>query len=147
MDTSAEYVKMCDCPEIQGGHQWERGDFVVPVKPSPSTCDKVLALDGYAVPKRRGTLGWYIPECEVGIDSERFIWLPRQDQLQETVDWKKMDIVRLTFTSGPPSLVIQWDVSRELVLTVTNPLSLEQAWLMLVMHEKFGKHWNGEAWA
>jgi len=98
MDTSPEYVKMCDCVEIQGQRPpWRPGDFVVPVKPSPP-CDRVLVLDGYAVPKRGGSLGWYIPECESCIDAERFIWLPRQDQLQEMfgcegVDWATSRIV------------------------------------------------------
>ena len=67
MDTSAEYVKMCDCPEIQG----QRG------------------LHG----DRWNVLAWHEPNLEAhGISDHpplaltgHEVWLPRQDQLQEMV--------------------------------------------------------------
>jgi hypothetical protein len=38
-------------------------------------------------------------------------------------------------TEGHPSLV-DW----------SEPTSYERLWLMFVMHEKYGKIWNGEEW-
>ncbi len=59
MDTSETYIKMCDCPEIQG-RIWETGDVYA-----------FAGESGYVVSSD------YAPQHS--------IWLPRQDQLQEMV--------------------------------------------------------------
>ena len=59
MDTSEQYIKMCDCPEIQDGWKLELGDVF--------SCDS----------KARVYYGQRIPK-----DS---IFLPRQDRLQGMV--------------------------------------------------------------
>jgi len=58
MDTSKEYIKMCDCPEIQ---------------------DEYKAIKGLFVP--HGKLKEFYKEFYV----LEGIWLPRQDQLQEMI--------------------------------------------------------------
>ena len=56
MDTSKQYIEMCDCSEIQNGRQHEPLDF------------------------------WqYSPDSKY-VDHWSQVWLPRQDQLQTMVD-------------------------------------------------------------
>ncbi len=67
MDTSKEYIKMCDCEEIQNWTHKDLDEF-----------DVVYPIDGCSDP---------IPASWVcaGLCPEEFTWLPRQDQLQEMV--------------------------------------------------------------
>ena len=124
MDTSAEYVKMCDCPEIQG----QRG------------------LHG----DRWNVLAWHEPNLEAhGISDHpplavtgHEVWLPRQDQLQEMLGalcgtWEAL-LVELSSWHSP------WGALHNEYASSFK--SFEQAWLAFVMHEKHNKHWNGEEW-
>ena len=111
------YIKMADCPEIQGQHKsWDKHDFYA-------------FADGQNESPYHG------------------IWLPMQAQLQEMVtpgqnleafhvgranqivsglqDFRRM--IGLEYTN-------QFD-------------SMEQLWMAFVMHELHGKIWAGEAWA
>lgn len=65
-----------------------------------------------------------------------YIWLPRQDQLQEMVneDWA------ITFAH-----FCVWFSKYELIL-LGDIKSMEQLWLAFVMKEKYGKVWDGEDW-
>jgi len=60
MDKTPKFIKMCDCPEIQGQWKPKWGDFV-------------------------SDDGLIFPLSTVRIDKEDVIWLPRQDQLQDMV--------------------------------------------------------------
>jgi hypothetical protein len=68
---------------------------------------------------------------------ERYVWLPRQDQLQEMIlpvfkgncYWMLEECYK--FIHPPYSAKLE---------------SMEQIWLAFVMQEKFGKTWNGENW-
>lgn len=62
MDTSVEYIKMCDCEEIRGKWAKEKGDFY-----SAGGSIRVLFTDAF-------------------YNNGKEIWLPRQDQLQEMVE-------------------------------------------------------------
>ena len=77
------------------------------------------------------------------------VWLPRQDQLQDMLDLKpysfgksyKMNIGRTTdkwtmYCEDGPVHCSFSKISE----------SLEQLWLAFVMHEKYGKTWNGKEW-
>ena len=59
MDTTKEYIKMCDCSEIQRRWRADEFDFFV------CSCHKERC------------------NCQGGETSE--IWLPRQDQLQDMI--------------------------------------------------------------
>lgn len=68
---------------------------------------------------------------------ENYVWLPRQDQLQEMV---------LPMLEGNCHWMLE-----ECYKFITLPYSLqfesmEQIWLAFIMKEKNGKIWNGEDW-
>ena len=138
MDTSEQYIKMCDCEEVQGEEPGEVGDYAY-------TGEDARSWGGW---KRRywvvirtddGDAVVCIAEYESG--EERTIFLPRQDQIQEWV-WNKdgpVSPLRLFgrfcafhFTLGPPEL--------------SDFHTPEQLWLAFYMYETFGKVWNGEEW-
>lgn len=80
---------------------------------------------------------------------DSFIWLPRQDELQEmlgdkwSVPWLPRNIWDFYRTQFYPHSVYE----REgLYPSTWEPDSMEQLWLAFVMKEKYGKVWNGEDW-
>jgi len=129
MDTTEQYVKMCDCPEIQDdaqylGDNWEElGNWFA------------FYVSGKWQKPRVYTYGMCLP-YESG---DRAVWLPRQDQLQGML----------------PNGVIEFDLFRtDLDEWAANSgdyftgywKSPEQAWLAFVMHELHGKKWDGKEW-
>ena len=139
MDTTETYIKMCDCPEIQGGPKWKQGDFFV-------WCEdyrlNTLVRNWWI---EKGTVDVY----ELGswnnseiVDRVKTIWLPRQDQLQEMVgeeytfnlladfrgfyNVRGCDLYPASMSGGNPSM--------------------EQLWLAFVMKQKWNKVWDGEKW-
>ena len=125
MDTSETYIKQCDCPEIQEGHEWNDGDFFA------EKSGKRYFVD----------VCYYCAGCqqEFGGDGgnikDSSIWLPRQAQLQEMVgdsfivNVKKIHDYMFSLEAG-------WN----------QPQSMEQLWLAFVMKEKFNKTWKGDKW-
>lgn len=117
MDTSETYIKMCrEAKEIQG---WtyktlKRDDYVV-------YGDDVVFADA--------VLG--------GLSSDIWTWLPRQDQLQEMINFQPV----LSHLGYCKDLMYQlWELKKE-------PFqSWEQVWLSVVMIQKYNKTWNGETW-
>ena len=131
MDTTSEYVKMCqEAKEIQALWPLEDGDFYIP-KPS-SLQGAVLAF--CALCNIKDSFGnVFIGEQNKG----DYIWLPRQDQLQELVKERGLqsltwNIYQFTESVSGGGFTIEG--------------SMEQLWLAFVMEEKFGKIWDGEAW-
>ena len=139
MDTSPEYVRMCDCEEIQGAWKVAEGDWCC-VRADPEfELDEVVVL-GYA--------NW--DPChtqqseEEGIRhfKQRRVFLPRQDQLQEMkgkpeqVTWLEVGV-----------WFGHWCCARYNDNGGMGGWSMEQLWLAYVMHKKHNKHWNGEKWA
>ncbi len=138
MDTSEQYIKMCDCPEIQELWGVDDGDFLASHKIEGigakykyitwCLCDYCNVADSY------GTLE---------IDSENkkgYVWLPRQDQLQE--------MANSCDCTDPLCLMLDF---HKWVVNLPNPSppytdSFEQLWLAFVMKEKFGKEWDGNEW-
>ena len=124
MDTSEQYIKMCDCKEIQSG---KRHSVLTHYK-----LDTGGTIDIH---------GDYIAWVDTGVvdytpeRADRHVWLPRQDQLQEMVipkpffDWRNV----LSFFDD----FIDWD-------NLDTFGSMEQLWLAFVMKEKFNKTWDGE---
>ena len=139
MDTSKQYIKMCDCEEVQGEEPGEVGDYAY-------TGEDARSWGGW---KRRywvvirtddGDAVVCIPDYKDG--KERRIFLPRQDQIQEWFDWRKYD-VSVCWCAKPFKL--EWSDDPMETFGV-NGDSMEQLWLAFYMYEKHGKVWNGEEW-
>jgi len=123
MDTSKEYIKMCEkAVEIQH-EELLKGDYVVINEKTELIAD---------------TMHYSPAELDTAI------WLPRQDQLQEMV----MDKFK---GSSLYSMIDEFDwFCSESGLVFTDYAeqftSMEQLWLAFVMKEKYNKTWNGEDW-
>lgn len=113
MDTSKAYIKMCDCPEIQG--QW-----MIP----PYDHDFC-----YNTKDRYFTYGRNISADTV----DDYIWLPRQDQIQEMMQFKDLNVLMCDLWAFH---------SENLGYVLDNFTSMEQLWLAFYMHEKHGKLWS-----
>ena len=123
MDTSEQYIKMCEkAEEITKGHKLVTGDVYY---------------------RKEAYCGCFCPACrpsaEVGL-----VWLPRQDQLQEMV---------LSDPEHPEYDNWEWRLKRfkmwhsAKIWGTNHPFaSMEQLWLAFVMKEKYGKVWNGKEW-
>ena len=116
MDTSKEYIEMCQkAGEIQS--IWGNRKYL-------NRC----------VFNRN----WFDTSNEI------YIWLPRQDQLQDMVE------AHLSIKSNYNHILyhlIAWldKFPRGEYLKYLQ-YSMEQLWLAFVMHEKFNKKWDGEEW-
>lgn len=127
MDTSEEYIKMCElAKEIQELFKptdGVSGDFVCRKRDRKLVVLYYNKYDGYP------------PEEYTNRDTA--IWLPRQDQLQEIVFDK-------TLLSKPANML-------QYCLDFINQnyqrfFSMESLWLAFVMKEKYGKTWDGKEW-
>ena len=72
------------------------------------------------------------------------IWLPRQDQLQEMIEWKPI------FDGPPIPMVIAHGLYNFAQIRMRQYCkqfsTMEQLWLAFVMQEKYQKVWSGEDW-
>ena len=125
MDTSETYIKMCDCGEIQGQWKPTGSDFM---------WNKATGRKTYIMVERLEAPDY---------NEDRFIWLPRQDQLQEMLgDFKKC--IKLISSVSLVNQGIIYKMGE--YLYCDNSTSMEQLWLAFVMKEKYNKIWNGENW-
>jgi len=111
MDTSETYIKMCDCPEIQEYH----------VK-LPKLITNGLGSN-----------------CQYYGYTNKHVWLPRQDQIQEMLnygigalvnDFEEFCVCKLNMLECPDDF----------------PKTMEQLWLVFYMWEKHSKTWDGKKW-
>lgn len=128
MDCTPEYVKMCDCPEIQGQRPRDlEGEYV---------SLRQEYAERWGGDMRANQAGDWLPHKD-----EWYIWAPMQHQLQEMViacgTWEDL-LVEFSSWYSP------WGVLHNEYASSFK--SFEQAWLAFVMAEKYGKTWNGEAW-
>ena len=121
MDTSKEYIKMCDCPEIQNR---KHPMYAVLMKRTPKL-DCIVCVHWKGIRK----------------DRKGYIWLPRQDELQEMIEWSPLDHPH-TLIAMFYDFDIEWlkDINRK------DSVSMEQLWLACVMDGKHHKKWDGEKW-
>ena len=125
MDTSKQYIEMCDCPEIQEPKRAAglvHGDYISPTQ----------RLDQWDIvydPSKAFRYG--LLEC---------IWLPRQDQLQEMVDGDDLFMSICDFAAFVEISCIRARGDFRL----RDFHSMEQLWLAFVMKEKYNKVWNGK---
>jgi len=160
MDTSKEYIKMCEkAEEIQ--KLWWTGSL--------------FGNDGDGL-KASGNNGDYFLDNAYGISIKGIgsgtycrepkpIWLPKQDQLQEMIegDWITIQVsfydfiftyannlCAKHFNEGITSIHdfvdgnTFYERCKKIVYKKWN--SFEKAWLAFVMKEKYNKIWNGEEW-
>ena len=156
MDTSQKFIKMCEkATEIQ--KEWDPtvGDYVWrkytifgeeidrKIWPKKEQSEEIIILhykssvNGYfhAVDSTTGQVRIFNSQKE--IEKITCIFLPRQDQLQEMIDW-----------SGFSYIVSMQCYKIDAFYRTLNyfPDSMEQLWLAFVMHKKHGKRWDGEKW-
>ena len=131
MDTSKEYIKMCEkAEEIKETRIPSNDDILL-----HNICPKCM-LETEVHPNPM-----YMHICEHckwsgNYNDLLFIWLPRQDQLQKMVNENNLTALLQDF--------ISW-LSKQCNLPMHNT-SMEQLWLAFVMKEKYNKIWNGEEW-
>lgn len=154
MDTSPEYIKMCEkATEVQTDWTPEEWDlyYAKPLESSGSTGDTWAVLpesiaDSGVYGRVFVDKGKVIFDCSTRND---YIWLPRQDQLQEMVDngqrihpfWRFTDFLNGQYNEK--SHQCTWIVFANMSHF---GVSMEQLWLAFVMLEKFNKTWTGEEW-
>jgi len=131
MDTTIKYIKLCEkAQDIQKkAPHGETGNWFYHELKIPQS-------SGY-----RGGVFIEAHECHGATTiwenyfdkSKRWVWLPRQDQLQEMIlgkgHLKSGVLVMLSLFADEYKY---------------NDYSFEQLWLAFVMHEKFGKVWDNE---
>jgi hypothetical protein len=126
MDTSPEYIKMCEkAEEIQSIHDITDYEHDIVYC---RACEEVCHEDQ----------GYYF--CCGETDG---LWLPQQDDLQEMVK----DI-------NPIPSGLLWEFARwqdnatfsRYGLKSWEDLTFEKLWLGFVMDKKYGKIWNGKEW-
>jgi len=151
MDTSKEYIEMCekavDIQELYGKSIKKEisesyGDFI---------CEKgkIYVINEHSAVNIIKT--WVLsttinlkglPESKRDLVGITYIWLPRQDQLQ--------DMVFNTFINDKTRTLYTILICLE-NFEVENKIfsenwSMEQLWLAFVMQEKYNKKWNGKDW-
>jgi len=129
MDTSEEYIKMCDCEEIQkvfSKYKYTRKFIKYNKKPK-----EWIFIDNYG--------RWLIDR------PEKTIYLPTQDQIQEMLgeDWLKAYFAFDDFLFD--EMMEENGIGS---VPKKNPkfTSMEQLWLAFFMHEKHGKIWLEGKW-
>ena len=125
MDKSETYIRMSNCPEIQGEHKRQVGDWTAHI-------DEDGKWVAYPV-----TL---VMSCFMG-GYDNDVWLPLQHQLQEMLP-------EFISKSGfVPSLAGHFtDFVCSVDLYPLPFLTFEQWWLAFVMKERWNKTWDGEDW-
>ena len=121
MDTSAEYIKMCE-KAVEIREEWERGagDFCA------SRYDKRIMIVGF--------------NCNFSQPvEENYTWLPRQDQLQGMISeaWGNSQWYKVM------EAFADWFIGS---MDDTHIKSAEQAWLAFFMLVEYEKQWTGSEW-
>ena len=129
MDASEKYIEMCRAAdEIQKAWEPSDGDYY-----------RYFILDNPQV---------YIRSARHGVDPvdpEHWIWLPRQDQLQDLLDGDLTDIAEGFYdymTAGG----YNYECPEFNDTRCKEYGSMEQLWLAYVMESKYSKQWDGTAW-
>jgi hypothetical protein len=126
MDTSSDYIKMCEqAAEIMNNWHYEFGDFYVSMSAGITSETLLIASD--------------LELQKSYMDQITAVWLPRQDQLQAFI---------LDQYATP------WDLLIEFVNTLMSDKasyfekfpSMEQIWIAYIMDKKFHKKWTGNDW-
>ena len=132
MDTSEQYIAMCDCPEIQDGWEPKYWDDT-----NKGIITEMYTLDGVNC----------VETSEVFTNREQLKYRPRQDQLQDmfskATHWMLLDLFVNTFDGI--ACIKATNIKRS-GLKVTDYNSMEQLWLAFVMWELHSKKWTETKW-
>lgn len=137
MDTSKEYIKMCEkAKEIQ--KEWKPKSL--DIFSNSYVISYVTDDDFYKCIKDKGD---YFKRQK--------IWLPHQDQLQEMIIEKQFnqtkDSLCIDLISQMTLFCFSYGEIRDLAKEYAKQFSsMEQLWLAFVMKEKYNKIWDGEEW-
>jgi len=126
MDTSSEYIKMCEkATEIMNTWHYAFGDFYVSLVAGISSEAQAIVSD---LELHRS----YMQQIKA-------VWLPRQDQLQALI---------IDQYATPWDLVIEFanTLMSDEASYFDNFPSMEQIWCAYIMDKKFNKKWTGKDW-
>lgn len=128
MDTSETYLKMCDCPEIQKLWKPKLGDWYWNIIGHMECIRMERVTD-----KRRKF------HSKINYNEEKnFIWLPRQDQIQEMLPFSNL---------APHALLLCfWNFVDKDIEHIFIYTSMEQLWLAFYQKEVHNKTWSGKEW-
>lgn len=169
MDCSAEYIKMCEkAEEIQSalsnndgyGGEIKQNDnnepypiaWIYDDEPQCLKCEREVKSNfcpkcGSKTQIRvTGSICKDGP-CSNDLESDRIVWLPRQDQLQwmlkntHTFGWALDCFILWVYEVDEENRMI--GLNNNLLKQFT---SMEQLWLTFIMKEKYNKVWDGKDW-
>ena len=145
MDTSDEYIKMSNYPEIQDDKKYNDGDFFYRAG-DIYVCGKweAGAIIQYQDPIFEIFDGGYEYDKIEFYDVDDAVWLPRQDQLQEMIKTPELEdpfCMCVAFYKWWSEAKANWDNDPD-----NGYSTMEQLWLGYVMQQLHGKKWNGEEW-
>lgn len=138
---NSNYIKMCDCPEIQDGWEPKIGDWT----------DKgvMVRILYQGIDSEIGFAGEYIlnyGKGEFQVYYEEFIWLPTIEQLMGMVDKdEEFEGALIDFTNefhpdgNHPDYCLDDDFNFIFK-------SWQELCLAYIMRELHNKKWNGEKW-
>ena len=131
MDTTETYIKMCEkAGEIQEIKIKKRFPSHLVATYWRTTDGQIVDLDGDVLTEVKDTNNF---------SGKRYIWLPRQDQLQELLKYNSV-------------WELCWNFARFTTLNTSDDkvmfqyTSMEQLWLAFFMRKEVGKDWKGGEW-
>lgn len=130
MDDTLTYIKMCEKSEIQKMWKPKDGDFVY----HPDDGEEAFGRHEFPAEFRVVILS----DIQTENWWQNWLWLPRQDQLQ--------DIIIFKFGDNTISLLKDFTQFTRVCYAHGKYYSMEQLWLAFVMKEKYQKTWNGKEW-
>ena len=126
MDTSRKYIIMCSqAKEIQNTWEQDSGDYV-----------------------SNSVRAWSLAETDIYVSDfkkDLYIWLPRQDQLQDML--KTTNILNLlgSFDDWLSDECFMPDIPITVFKDKYKDSTIEQLWLAFVMNELYAAIWDDEA--
>ena len=136
MDTSKEYIKMCEKAEEIQHNKLKIGDFGV----IPNAVYEYFKVPSVIIRIEEDVefdRVWLNVPDENYVSADSIIFLPRQDQLQEM--WEYSHSALRSLQKFACELHNNYNYYDKFI-------SMEQLWLVFVMKEKYNKIWNGEEW-
>jgi hypothetical protein len=175
MDTSKEYIKMCEhSNELQSFWKPNIGDYILrrytvfgepldsQIWKDPKDKEEIIILHYHSnlpqywhsvTVEGKSRIFTYQDTCTM--IKATHSWLPRQDQLQNMITILPHELIR-EFSSfcNPPKNITAGFTEEQDIWTNQKQCeypkqftSMEQLWLSFVMQKLFDKYWNGTDWS